>query len=208
MAHAHEIIDTDKRFVIDPVTRTIVNQSERKVLLMQYDHNSERFAFEVPRYVEGHDMALSTSVQIHYENGPFKGRYDADDVQVSPSDESVVIFSWLISRNATQHAAPLSFLAKFRCYDGDSVVYEWNTAEFGRFSIGEGMDNTDVVVVESHDAIEALNIRMTAVENAPGSAVALERRVEALEGRIAYGDQDMEPDVSELENGKIYLVYE
>ena len=58
------------------------------------------------------------------------------------------------------------------------------------------------------NSIEALNIRMTAVENAPGSAVALERRVEALEGRIAYGDQDMEPDVSELENGTIYLVYE
>ena len=50
MAHTHDVIDYDKHFVIDPVTRQIDNKSG-KIVLMQNDHNSERFTFEIPRYV-------------------------------------------------------------------------------------------------------------------------------------------------------------
>ena len=51
MAHSHAIIDDDLYFTIDPSTREIKNESQ-KVKLMQYDHNSEQFTFELPRFVE------------------------------------------------------------------------------------------------------------------------------------------------------------
>ena len=65
MAHKHSVIDTDKHFVIDPVTREITNNSE-KLSLMQNDHNSETYTFEIPRNIDGHEMALCNVVEIHY----------------------------------------------------------------------------------------------------------------------------------------------
>lgn len=67
MGHIHPVTDSDKCFTIDPLTRTVSNGS-KKVILMKLDHNSERLTFAMPRYIEGHDMALSDKVQIHYIN--------------------------------------------------------------------------------------------------------------------------------------------
>lgn len=67
MAHKHSVYDTDPHFAIDPITRAITNQSTTKTQLMQYDHNSERFTFEIPRLVDGHDMKLCDKIEIHYE---------------------------------------------------------------------------------------------------------------------------------------------
>lgn len=167
MAHTHSIFDTDKRFVIDPVTRAIANQSTNKVVLIQFDHNSERFTFEVPRYVEEHDMSQSTVARIYFRNGGSEDYYEADDLQVSPDDEETVIFSWLISRNATQNVAPLEFLAKFRCYDGEEVVYEWNTATFSKFSIIPGMDAGDGIADKYPDALKTLADRVETLESEP-----------------------------------------
>lgn len=55
--HKHPVIDTDERFVIDPATREITCASRRENVLMQYDHNSQRYTFELPRYIDGHDMS-------------------------------------------------------------------------------------------------------------------------------------------------------
>jgi hypothetical protein len=154
--HIHRVYDTDARFVINPASRTIANKTEGKVVLMQYDHNSEEFTFEVPRYVEGHDMAQSTVAQVHYDNGDSKGRYDAREIKVCEDDESKVTFTWLISQNATCNAGNLSFLVKFRCYEGDEIVYEWNTAPFDGFTVKEGKNYDEEIVVQNADAIERL----------------------------------------------------
>lgn len=67
MAHKHSVYDNDKHFSIDPVTREITNESG-KFVLIQHDHNSERFTFEIPKEVDGHDMSQCNVVQIHYLN--------------------------------------------------------------------------------------------------------------------------------------------
>lgn len=48
MGHTHNVYDTDTHFSINPVTRMIKNESSKKVTLIQHDHNSERFTFELP----------------------------------------------------------------------------------------------------------------------------------------------------------------
>ena len=57
MPHTHPVVDSNLHFVINPLTREITNNS-KKVKLMQYDHASEIFTFEIPRYVDGHDIIV------------------------------------------------------------------------------------------------------------------------------------------------------
>ena len=121
MAHKHSVYDTDPHFAIDPITLDIINQSSGKTKLMQYDHNSERFTFEIPRLVDGHDMTQCDKIEIHYINVDAATKeskadvYTVDDKQLSPASEDVVIFSWLISKNATGYAGTLNFLVRFVC---------------------------------------------------------------------------------------------
>ena len=68
MAHKHSVYDTDTHFSINPMTRALKNESLSKTCLIQYDHNSERLTFEIPRYIEQHDLSLCDVVEIHYLN--------------------------------------------------------------------------------------------------------------------------------------------
>lgn len=65
MGHEHSVIDSDRRFIIDPIKRTVKSEHNQKIMLMQYDHNSERFTFQCPKTVEGHDMSECSKIQIH-----------------------------------------------------------------------------------------------------------------------------------------------
>ena len=154
MRHVHSIYDTDTHFIIDPIKRSITSESG-KVSLMQYDHNSERFTFQVPRYVEGHDMSLTDAMEIHYINADAANKqttnkdiYIVDDLQVSPDSEDVVIGSWLISRNATKFAGSLSFIVRFVCYSEDSIEYQWFSDVHAGIKITKGIYNSEVLPAE------------------------------------------------------------
>ena len=160
MAHQHSVYDTDKHFKIDPLTRKIENQSTSKVILIQRDHDSERFTFEIPRYIEEHDMSVCNKVEVHYlnidettkETSP--GVYEVEDLQVSPDSEDVVICSWLISNKATKYLGPLSFAVRFACVTGDVIDYDWRTGINSTFSVSETIFNSDVIVEEYFDILE------------------------------------------------------
>ena len=157
MALIHDVIDSDVRFTIDPVTRTISNQGSKKLVLTRGDHNSERFTFEIPRYVEGHDMSLCNVVRIHFINTDSRTReemadiYEPDDASLLPSDDQIFTFSWLIERTATSFAGPLAFAIEFQCVVEGTVVYSWRTAANSTITIVNGINNaisTDVEVDE------------------------------------------------------------
>lgn len=159
MAHEHPVLDTDRRFVIDPYSRVITNMTETKLHLVQFDHNSERLTFEIPRYVEEHDMSLSTKVEVHYLNmGTGTGRnsdvYTVEDLTVSEDDENLVVFSWLVSQNATRIAGTLNFVVKFLCMEEDVITYSWSTTVFAGIKVGEGINNTESVAEQYSDVLE------------------------------------------------------
>ena len=159
MAHKHNIYDTDNHYTISAVTRAITNVSPIKVNIMQYDHNSERLTFELPRYIDDHDMSLCNSVQVHYLNTDGKNTtsdvYEVDDLQISPDGENVVICSWLISQNATRYAGSLSFLVRFACVSEDGTIdYAWNTDIYKNVSVSNGIYNSDIVVEQYSDILE------------------------------------------------------
>lgn len=153
MSHSHSIYDTDAHFCIDPVTRKIKEDTNLKTLLAQGDHNSERFTFELPRIIEGHDMSLCDKVEIHYLNGTNLGVYEVDDLQISPESEDVVIFSWLVSNNATQLAATLAFAIKLACTTDGVVDYAYNTLPYEKVTVGKSINNGEVIIQEYADIL-------------------------------------------------------
>ena len=161
MAHIHEVIDSDKCFTIDPITRAIVNDAgNKKTQLIQNDHNSERFAFQLPRYIEGHDMSLSNKVEVHYinldqsSNERSVGVYEVTDLALSEDNESVLL-SWLISNNATKYVGVLSFAICFKCMSDNVIDYSWNTAINSSIQIAKGMYNSEIITKDYIDVLEA-----------------------------------------------------
>ena len=145
MAHLHSVNDSDAYFIVDTTKRTIKNKTPKRTV-MQYDHNSERFTFELDqRYVDGHDMSTCNEVEVHYNNGGNLGLYLVEDLRVSEDDSGMVLCSWLISRNATMKAAPLEFRLTFKCVSDGMVDYEWSTAVFRGITVAPGVRSTEMI---------------------------------------------------------------
>ena len=170
MAHEHPVLDTDVHFRIDPITRKIQNRSG-KAALTKGDHNSERFTFDIPRLgADGHDLSLCNVVEVHYTNTNSEDRsitskdlYTVKDLHISQDDDSIVVFSWLIHRNATRYAGTLDFSVKFKCVsDGGDGVEEfgWGTPIFTGISVADSIDNNGAVEMEHSDALAALAVRV------------------------------------------------
>ena len=160
MPHSHPIYDSDKHFVIDPITRNITNNSS-KLIIMQYDHNSERFTFEIPRVIEGHDMSLSDVVRVHFINiGSIKtntnsGAYEVDDVEVSSDNPDIITFSWLISGAATKYNGSLNFAIRFYCLSDESEIeYSWGTNIYSEIKVSNSLDNSETIVEDYVDVLE------------------------------------------------------
>ena len=160
MAHKHPVYDSDTHFTINPASRAIKNETARKTLLIQGDHNSERFSFDLPRFIEGHDMFLCNKVEVHYLNIDASGKekrsglYTVDDLLIADDDSETVVCTWLISSNATQFAGTLNFLLKFSCLDGEKALYTWHTDVHKGIRVGEGIHAGETLEDEYIDIIE------------------------------------------------------
>ena len=161
MAHLHEVRDSDTHFIIDPITRVITNTAAAKNRLMQGDHNSEIFTFELPKTVEFHDMNLCNKVEIHYINvaadktGTSTDVYIVEDFAPAEDDINAYAFSWRISDNATKYAGTLNFRIRFACTDGQgNYNYRWHTDIFKGITIADGFDNAPAVIKEYSDILE------------------------------------------------------
>ena len=153
MSHTHNVVDTDKHFIIDAATRAITTES-KELTLMQGDHNSEIYTFEMPRRFEGHDMSECNRVEIHYINtssDKFSGEtskdyYIVSDLRIDEADPEKLLFSWLLSGNTTKYAGSLGFRVSFSCVDDNSTVsYKWSTDIFKGITVSDGLDNTAAV---------------------------------------------------------------
>lgn len=159
MIHEHIVQDSDKHFSIDPVTREIVNESG-KLVLVQGDHKSEQFTFSIPRYVDGHDMSQCNMVQVHYTNTDSETKavnedvHETSDLRISPDGEDTVIFSWLITANATQYVGSLVFSISYNCVsENGEIEYSWNTVDYTEISIKPRHNNSESVVTTYPDVL-------------------------------------------------------
>lgn len=160
MAHTHTITDHDDHFIIDPITRKIQPETPTKNKLVRQDHRCERYTFEIPRYIEGHDVAQCDSVRIHYLNISSNNIernadvYEVDDLGVLENDSETAAFTWLISSNATMYAGSLSFAIEFKCITDEIVTYAWHTEIYSSISISDVITNDQSLIEEYSDILE------------------------------------------------------
>lgn len=173
MAHEHNVYDSDPHFTIDPDTRVLSHNSPEKLTMMQGDHNSEVYTFEIPKTVDGHDMTLCNRVEIHYINidgnkpsSRSTGIYTVTDLQAKKDDQTRLVCSWTISSKATKYAGPLNFVIRFLCVTEEEVEteygpevtrtidYAWSTAIFKDISIISSLDNAEDAEEEYHDILD------------------------------------------------------
>jgi hypothetical protein len=159
--HDHVVSDQDSYFVINPDTRIIENVSRADNVLMQYDHNSEKYTFELARYVDGHDMTLCNRVRVHFNNvDGATNEENADvaelyDLAIDPDDNSKVLCSWTITRQATQLVGTLNFLVQYECIDDNgNSVYEWHTDIYTDVAVKKGRNNSEQAVIEYSNVLE------------------------------------------------------
>ena len=166
MAHLHPVYDTDPHFLVDSTSRIISYSSKEKLLLVQGDHNCQRYTFEMPRYIDGHDMKLCDRVEVHYTNidsrnerGKSYGLYKVTDMQISTNDENVLVFSWLISRLATVYAGVTNFTIRFSCTTNGEIDYVWSTGVYTSVVIASTIDNEENVIGQYYENLIPENIR-------------------------------------------------
>lgn len=158
--HKHVVPDSDAYFIIDPYTRQIENTTYNKTVLMRGDHNSERFTFELPRYVDGHDMSLCNRVIVHFDNvgDSIENVYSdvayMDDLRLNPDNPETVISSWLIRREATQIVGILSFSLQYQCVEEGEITYEWNTDSYDDIEIRKSKNNGEAAVINYTNVLE------------------------------------------------------
>ena len=159
MAHIHETKDAETHFTINATSREISNADELPALV-QNDHNSERFTFVVPRFVDGHDMSNCNKTQVHYLNidsatkAQYADVYEVDDLHIDETDETKVVCTWLISRYATQYAGSLNFIIQYACEKDGVIDYAWNTAIFKGITVKNGINNAALIMTEYTDILE------------------------------------------------------
>ena len=168
MSHTHAVTDSDPNFVVDGSTRKIETSATSN--LVQYDHNSQRITFQVPRYIDGHDMSKCNVVQVHYQNisankkKQNNGIYEVDDLAISMADADLLTCSWLVSQNATQYGGTLNFVVRFACVENEATQYAWNTSVYTGLVVSNGINNTDIVIQEYPDILSDHESRLKDLE--------------------------------------------
>lgn len=214
MAHPHKIYDGDPYFVIEPITRAITNRTNKKITLMQLDHNSERFTFEIPRMIEGHDMSLCDRIEVHYLNIGY-GTENINDIDyttkvtnrgicevkdahiIGDGDKAVVVGSWLISQNATKLVGSLNFVVRYTCTAADgSLEYVWSTAIYSGITVSNGIYNSDAVVEQYTDVLEQWKIELEQLARVPG---ATKEEFDQLARDFNKYTQDTDDTITELD---------
>lgn len=184
--HTHSVHDADSHFRIDTISRKIINESSAKTHLMQYDHNSERFTFEIPKEIEGHNVMDCNVVEIHYLNTnstsgeSYEGVYDVDDMQL---DGDIVRFSWLISANATAFVGSLNFIIRFSCVGDDGTVdYAWHTDIYEKIKVAKSINNTDAVYTQYADVLEQWKLNVLTIAKGTNGFSPVVEFVEVADG--------------------------
>lgn len=190
MSHEHNLVDSDSRFIIDSITRGITTEN-KKLKLMRDDHNFERYTFEIPRYIDGHDMSLCNDIRINYENISSANRTDISTGPYKVSDATIVedkvVFSWLLSRNTTKYAGTLQFSISFRCLTGSIIDYSWSTDTFKSITVSEVINNSSEAVVETYTDILAEweeRLFRTKTQIKIADANGTEYQLEVIDGKL------------------------
>lgn len=132
---------TDEPHLVIGPDRVIAVPTELKRLAVQFDHNVETVTFDCPRYWDEHDMS-QMNIYINYlrpdkESAIFK----AQDVTVDELDETMMHFTWTISRHVTEVPGQIVFLVCIKIADAEgNEKTHWNSELCKTCFVSEGLE--------------------------------------------------------------------
>lgn len=181
MSQAEELLDSiaedtytagagDKeRHIVIGMDRKITVPEELRTIAVQFDHNIETVTFDCPRYWDKHDMAGDGFVvYINYMRADGKvGMTLAENKVADDSDENIMHFDWVISKNATLVQGYLTFLVCIKKATADGKEENHWNSELSKedLYVAEGLEcETQVVWTDYPDIITQLLTRMEKCE--------------------------------------------
>ena len=155
-ANARLSVSDEPHIVIGP-DRVINVPNELKRLAVQFDHDVETVTFDCPRYWDEHDMS-QMNIYINYlrpdqESAMTKAR----NVAVDETDDSIIHFTWTISRNVTEVYGQLVFLVCIKKADDEgNEKTHWNSELCKTCYVSEGLEIDGEIIKEIYpDVIES-----------------------------------------------------
>lgn len=152
MALHSTIKDTGSFFTIVPETRAVQVPSTHKVIGVVGDHLAEQLTFEIPRFIDGHDISGCARRYVAWKN--VGGELGTD--QLVPLDESpegakegMLYFTWTIRDRLAAVRGLVQFSLHFEDVaegeDGERVLYHWGTTNCQNCEILDSI-NTSVAL--------------------------------------------------------------
>lgn len=163
---------TEPHIVIDD-NRNITVPEELRRIAVQYDHNIETVTFDCPRYWDGIDMSNMQAYINYMRSDGYMDKYVVKEVKVDSTDDKIMHFDWVISRNVTEVQGVISFLVCFKEIDEDGEeVRHWNSELNRTITVSEGLECEESILNSHPDIITHLLSRMDEIEG--GTAVTIE----------------------------------
>lgn len=161
-----------KEHVIINKDRTVNVPNSLQRLGVQYDHNVNTIIFDCPRYPD-EDPTVDMSkmhIFINYMLPNKKlGASQGVNVEIDPEDNTLMHFSWKITRAITQYKGVLSTLVCVKQVDKNGEeMYHWNTVLFQKFTVDEGMECTPAIEAESVDVIAQILMEIDELKKSSG----------------------------------------
>lgn len=185
--HSYELIDDDGIFVIDPTTRLITCGATNYKCVMQFDHNSEKNTFLLPRVIDGHNMLECNVVCVHYSNISSNKRdriddvYNISDLSIYSDDDSYLTCTWIMDSNSTKFDGITEFVITFSCIENGEAKYIWSAKSNPGITIIPGKNNHKLINDSHSDIINTLVSNDVSIQN---MITELYSKVSELESKV------------------------
>ena len=134
-------VESEEPHIVIDDNRIITVPDKLKRLAVQYDHDIETVTFDCPRYWDDLDMS-QMKIYINYlRSDTYTGTYKAQNITVDETDDTIMHFTWTVSKNVSMVFGKIVFLVCVRKTDesGDEVNH-WNSELCKDCYVSEGLE--------------------------------------------------------------------
>lgn len=176
----HIIISNDRTVIVPASVNKIGNQ---------YEHNVNKVTFDCPRYADDEQtIDLSTmKIYINYirpDKEPLSSL--AENVIVDETDPTIIHFDFRITRNVTFAKGVLSCLVCIKSVNSEGIEeHHWNSDIFTKLTVGEGMENEEVISEENSDLITKLLLE---VDTTKAEVNGFSDRIDSVDRKVGSLD--------------------
>lgn len=133
--------DSGTFLVVDPATRTVTAPEGQRALGVSGDHLSEQVTFEVPQFIDSHDVTMCLRKYITWANAV--GEVGHDELTLDRTADGKAYFVWSVRDGLTMAPGFVKFSIHFEdADDAQRVVYRWGTKTCADFEVLDAINTT------------------------------------------------------------------